>query len=130
MLSLSAQDQESLVGTALEFSDDYASAKIKKEVIVPAVCSDCPEYMKETIIKYHKAEPTGPLSAKVTLNTNFANIPKYYIYTSADKAVGYKLQQQMVKANGSIQKTYVMNTSHLPFVVKPQEFISIIESIQ
>ena len=130
LLSLSKKDTQSLVGTALEFNADYSAATIKKEVIVPAVCGDCPDYMKEALVKYHKAEPTKPLGEKVLLTTKFNSVPKYYIHTTNDKAVGYELQQQMVKNNGTIKKTFVMNTSHLPFVVQPQEFIDILTRIK
>lgn len=130
LLSLSKKDAQSLVGTALEFNADYSAATIKKEVIVPAVCGDCPDYMKEALVKYHKAEPTKPLGEKVLLTTKFNSVPKYYIHTSNDKAVGYELQKQMVKNNGTIKKTFVMKTSHLPFVVQPQEFLDILTSIK
>lgn len=131
LLTLSSQDKQSEVGGALEFNADYSAATIKKEMIAPAVCADCPDYMKEVLVKYHKAEPAKPLSEKVSLTQkNFGSVPKYYIHTTQDHAVGYELQKQMVKANGTIQKTFEMNTSHLPFVVQPQEFLAIISSIK
>ncbi len=120
-----------MVGGALEFTPDYSAATIKKDMIAPAVCADCPDYMKEVLVKYHHAEPAKPLGEKVTLTSkNFGSVPKYYIHTSEDKAVGYDLQKMMVKHNGTIKKTFVMNTSHLPFVVQPQEFVSIVTSMQ
>lgn len=127
LLSLSKQDAQSKVGGALEFNADYSAATIKKDVIVPAVCADCPEFMKAALVKYHKAEPAGPLGEKVTLTAGrFGSVPKYYIHTTADRAVGYDLQKQMVKANGGIKKTFEMNTSHLPFVVQPQQFLEVL----
>ena len=130
LLSLSKQDAQSKVGTALEFAADYKTASIKKEMIAPSVCDDCPQYMKDVLVKYHRAEPAKPLGEKVVLTTKFASVPKYYIHTSNDKAVGYDLQKMMVKNNGTIKQTFVMNTSHLPFVVQPQEFLTIISSIK
>ena len=35
------------------------------------------------------------------------------------------LQQKMIKQNGTIRKVYEMETSHLPFVVMPQAFVSV-----
>ena len=130
LLSLSKQDVQSKVGQALEFSADYSAATIKKDMIAPAVCSDCPEFMKEILVKYHKAEPAKPLGEKVVLTSKFANVPKYYIHTSADAAVGYELQKMMVKNNGTVKQTFVMNTSHLPFVVQPREFVAILTGIK
>lgn len=131
LLSLSAKDTESQVGKALEFNTDFSAATIKKEMIVPAVCADCPDFMKEVLVKYHHAEPAKPLGEKVTLTKDkFGSIPKYYIHTREDKAVGYGLQKKMVMDNGTIKKTFVMNTSHLPFVVQPREFVNILMGIK
>lgn len=130
LLSLSKQDAQSQVGGALEFSADYSAAVIKKESIVPAVCADCPAFMQEALVKYHKAEPAKPLGEKVVLTAaNFGRIPKYYIHTTQDKAVGYDLQKKMVQNNGGIRQTYTMETSHLPFVVQPQAFLKILTNI-
>jgi putative intracellular protease/amidase len=130
LLSLSKQDAQSKVGGALEFATDYKTASIKKDMIGPSVCDDCPDYMKDILVKYHRAEPASPLGEKVVLTAKFAGVPKYYIHTANDKAVGYDLQKAMVKNNGTIKQTFVMNTSHLPFVVQPQEFLKIITSIK
>ncbi len=126
LLSLSKQDAQSKVGSALEFNADYSAATIKKDVIVPAVCADCPGFMQEVLVKYHKAEPAGPLGEKVVLGKNFAAVPKFYIHTTQDAAVGYELQKLMVKNNGSIKKTFEMGTSHLPFVAQPQQFLEVL----
>ncbi len=131
LLSLSKQDAQSKVGGALEFAADYSAATIKKEMIAPAVCADCPDFMKEVLVKYHKAEPAKPLGEKVVLSkAKFGSVPKYYIHTSQDMAVGYELQKMMVMNNGTIKQTFTMNTSHLPFVVQPQEFVKILTSIK
>lgn len=115
---------------AFEFNQDYTLVSIKKDAITTVVCADCPPYMKETLVKYHRAEPVQGLNDKVTLTSKFAAVPKYYISTKNDMAVPYALQQQMIKANGSVKKVFEMNTSHLPFVVQPDAFLKIIESIQ
>jgi putative intracellular protease/amidase/predicted alpha/beta hydrolase family esterase len=131
LLTLANQDKESKAGTSLEFTSDYSAASIKKDVIAPAVCADCPDFMKEALLKYHKAEPAKPLGEKVVLTAaKFGSVPKYYIHTSNDAAVGYELQKMMVKNNGTIKQTFVMNTSHLPFVVQPAEFLQILTSIK
>jgi putative intracellular protease/amidase len=127
LLSLSKQDKQSQVGGAMAFNADYSAATIKKEAIVPAVCADCPTFMQEVLVKYHREEPSKPLEAKAKLTAaKFGIVPKYYIHTTKDAAVGYDLQKQMVKNNGTIKKTFDMPTSHLPFVVQPAEFLSLL----
>jgi putative intracellular protease/amidase/thioesterase domain-containing protein len=130
IMTLAKRDGESKAGAALEFNADYTAATIKKDILPEAVCADCAQYMKDVLVKYHKAEPTKPLGEKVTLTAKFAAVPKYYIHTTKDVTVGYTLQKQMVKDNGTIKKTFDMNTSHLPFVVQPAEFIKILTGIQ
>jgi hypothetical protein len=36
----------------------------------------------------------------------------------------------MIKDNGTVKKVFEMNTSHLPFVVQPAAFISILTGIK
>jgi putative intracellular protease/amidase/predicted alpha/beta hydrolase family esterase len=113
-----------------EFNKDYTLVGIKKDAIANVVCADCPDYMKEILVKYHRAEPTKAFNDKAVLTAKFAAVPKYYISTKNDYAVPYTLQQQMIKDNGTVKKVFEMETSHLPFVVKPQEFLGILTSIK
>lgn len=113
-----------------EFNKDYSLISVKKEAIATVVCADCPPFMKDALVKYHRAEPTKGFNDVVKLGANFAKIPKYYISTKNDNAVPYALQQKMIKANGSVQKVIEMETSHLPFVVNPAAFVKHILHIQ
>lgn len=113
-----------------EFNKDFSLISIKKEAIPVVVCADCPEYMKDVLQKYHRAEPVKGFNDAVKLTQNFKKLPKYYIATKNDNAVPYALQQKMISANGTISKVYEMETSHLPFVVKPQDFVNIILSVK
>jgi putative intracellular protease/amidase len=130
VLTLSKKDNTSKVGPALEFNKDYSLATIKKEVVHDNICADCPDYMKDILVKYHRAEPVKALGDKVKLTAKYAAIPKYYIATTKDQVVPYTLQQLMIKNNGTIKKVYELPTSHLPFVAMPKEFIETILSIK
>lgn len=130
VIDLTKKDSTSKVGANLEFNADYSLATIKKDAIGDAVCADCPPYMKDMLVKYHRAEPAKALNDKVTLSSKYAAVPKYYIATTLDQAVPFTLQQKMLKDNGGMKKVYEMKTSHLPFVVQPDEFLKIIGSIQ
>jgi len=113
-----------------EFNKDYSLVSIKKDALANVVCADCPDYMKDILVKYHRPEPTKGFNDKVKLTAKFAAVPKYYISTKNDYAVPYTLQQQMIKDNGTVKKVFEMNTSHLHFLEQHVEFISIITSIQ
>jgi pimeloyl-ACP methyl ester carboxylesterase len=127
LLSLSKLDSESLVGANLEFTPDYSAASIKLAVLPEAICADAPDEFKALLVQYHKAEPTRPLGEKVNLSPQgFGSVEKWYIHSTHDRAVGYQLQQQMIKNNGAIAKIFHIETSHLPFVIKPAEVASIL----
>lgn len=112
------------------FNDNYSLIGVKKEAIATVVCADCPDYMKEALVKYHRPDPVKAFNDRVNLGANFNRVPKYYISTSNDNAVPAALQQQMIQANGSIKKVFTMETSHLPFIVKPNEFVQLLTRIQ
>ncbi len=131
LLDLAQQDAQSQVGPNLVYTTDGSSATIKESFIVPGVCADCPDFMKEALVKYHKVEPTGPMTEAVRLTkANFGRVPKFYLHTTEDRAVGYALQQRMVAATPGIEKTFTFKTSHLPFVVDPAGFLSALAEIE
>lgn len=113
-----------------EFNKEYTLVSIKKEAIATVVCADCPDYMKDMLVKYHRAEPVKGLNDKVSLTSRFKAVPKYYISTKNDYAVPYALQQQMIQSDGTVKKVFEMETSHLPFVVNPKAFLNILNQIK
>lgn len=113
-----------------QFNSDYSLVSIQKDSIPGVVCADCPDYMKEVLIKYHKAEPVKGFNDPVKLGANFNSVRKYYISTTLDHAVPYALQQMMIRDNKTVKGVYEMQTSHLPFVVKPQEFVQLLTGIK
>jgi pimeloyl-ACP methyl ester carboxylesterase len=130
LTSLSKTDATSKIGPNLEFSKDYSTATIKKTVLVDAFCADCPQDYKDDLLENHKGEPTKPLQEKAVLTaSNFGTVNKYYIETTNDFAVGNALQKKMVADNGTIKQVYSMNTSHLPFIVQPQQLADILLGI-
>jgi putative intracellular protease/amidase len=130
VLDLSKKDTTSKIGPALQFNQDYSLATIQKEVVHDHICADCTEEMKDLLVKYHRAEPVKALNDKVLLTNRFASVPKYFIATTKDEVIPYSLQQKMIRANGTIRKVYELPTSHLPFVVMPEKFVQILNSIQ
>lgn len=113
-----------------EFNADYSLVGIRKDALANVVCADCPQEMKDILVKYHRAEPVKALNDKVKLSSRFAAVPKFYISTKNDYAVPYALQQQMIRDNGTVKKVFEMETSHLPFVVQPGKFVEIVTAIK
>lgn len=130
VIDLSKKDTTSKVGAALTFNEDYSLATIKKEVVHDHICADCPDFMKDILVKYHRAEPTKALNDRAVLTGNFARVPKYYISTTKDEVVPYALQQRMIRDNGTFKKIFELPTSHLPFVTMPKQFLAILTQIK
>ena len=130
LLSLSGKDTESITGANLEPAPDLSLATIESSMIGEIFCGDGTEQIKKMLVEKHKAEPLGPFQAKVILSeVNFGSVPKCYIHTLKDRAVGYSLQQLMVQQNGKVRQTFSIDSSHFPFLSKPREVTSVLLQI-
>lgn len=131
LTTLSHEDATSIIGKNLEFAPDYSTATIKKTVLVEAFCADCSKEVQDALLASHKGEPTKPLQEKAVLtDANFGSVEKYYIETTKDFAVGNQLQKKMVADNGTVKQVFTMETSHLPFLAQPQQFVDTLLSIK
>jgi pimeloyl-ACP methyl ester carboxylesterase len=64
-----------------------------------------------------------PFADVVTLSADrFGKVPKAYIFTRDDKALGYDAQQWMVSRGEFVDRKETLNTAHLPFLSQPQAF--------
>jgi pimeloyl-ACP methyl ester carboxylesterase len=130
LLSLSKDDSESVTGANFEPAPDFSSATIKSSMIAAVFCADGSQPIKELLVNRHRAEPLGPFNAKVALTqAAFGSVPKYYIETLQDRAVGHKLQQQMIARNGTVKQVYTIDSSHSPFLSRPDEVVRLLTKI-
>lgn len=122
-MALLQQDKQSILGPYLAVSADGASATIKPEGRVSAICDDCSADIKSFLAHSAANEPMQPFSDAVSLSKGrFGSVPKAYIFTSRDKTLGYDVQRWMQKRNGETMPTAVLDTSHLSFLVAPDRF--------
>lgn len=122
-----AGDSESLIGPNLKLAPDYSTATLPDDVAQQVFAADCSEEVKKLVVARNKPEPLAPFQAKVMLTAaNFGRLPKYYIHTLKDQGVGPALQKRMVAANGSVRKTYAIDSSHSPYFAKPAELANIL----
>lgn len=128
LLQLSEQDSESLVGANLEFSEDFSRASVAEGKIVEIFCADCDEADQQRLVERHRAEPSDPLGTPASLTERFKQVPKVYIETTQDRAVGNLLQKSMYQA-AKVEQTYLLNTSHSPFLTVPEELVTILSGL-
>lgn len=128
-ISLLKQDKQAILGQYLAFSPDGKFSTIKPEGRVVSVCNDCPDSVKEHLSANGGSEPMQPFYDMVTLTpSHFGKVKKSYIFTTDDKAIGIDLQKWMAK-RANIKQTVSFNTSHLPFVVDPSGYATVLIKI-
>jgi len=89
-----------------------------RDSITPIFCPDASAAIKAKVVANFRPDPVIPFTQTVATTANFDNADKYYIHTLQDQVIGINLQKQMVQTAG-ITKVYSLNTSHSPFLSKP-----------
>lgn len=124
--SLGNQDQESLIGKYLKFNEKTGTGSFAGDRFIELFAADAPQEITDYLAANIKDEAMSPFQTTAVLTENhFGKISKVYVYAVDDKAIGYKLQKQMVKKAG-ITVTYSLNSSHAPFASMPNELSEII----
>jgi pimeloyl-ACP methyl ester carboxylesterase len=92
---------------------------VKQDQIVNIFIQDGTPAIQNLVLQNYRAEPIAPLNTPVTLTAaNFGSVEKFYIKTLQDHALTPALQDQMTSAT-SVKSIYKLNTSHSPFLSKP-----------
>ena len=129
LLEISSADKQTLLPAALEFSADQTTVSVKKDNLVAIFCQDGSETIKQLLLDKNRTEPLLPLTQKVTLtDANFGSVPKFYIRTVNDKAIGITLQDQMITTT-PVKKVYSLNAGHTAHLSHANEVSKIIEEI-
>jgi pimeloyl-ACP methyl ester carboxylesterase len=126
--SLSQQDKESHVGKYWTQADasKYTPVTIRKDGIVGVFCNDCDAKLQQFVTSTHREEPVAPMGTPVKLTAErFGRIPRFYISTRQDHAVGYALQQMML-ANTRVKEVVTLDSSHVPMLTRPGEVAKIL----
>jgi pimeloyl-ACP methyl ester carboxylesterase len=128
LLDLANTDAQSYLGTELMMSPDKLTLGIATENITKTFCQDGSDAIKQQLLARYRPEPTIPFTDSAHLSTAFKSTHKYYIHTLQDHVVGPDLQNRMIAAS-NILKVYPINSSHCPFLSKPDEVTEILLDI-
>jgi pimeloyl-ACP methyl ester carboxylesterase len=98
---------------------DYKTASVLADDQLMLFCANCqPEAQKKTLAVM-QAEPLKPAASALPLKAaRYGAVKKVYIHTTADNAVSYTLQQQMVTRT-PVARTITLATGHSPFFEAP-----------
>lgn len=129
VIDLNSMDPNSQLTPALMPSADFSTASVADDKLLPIFCQDGNATINQLLIANNRPEPAAPLYSKIVLkNSATANIPKYYIHTTQDRAITITLQNQMV-ATAGIKNTYTLNSSHSPHLSMPDQVTAILLQI-
>ena len=130
MLDLALTDTTSVTGHHLVLSEDNLTIDVEHDQIIDGFIQDGTSDEKNLVLSNYKTEPTIPLGDKVTLTAaNYGSVAKVYIKTSIDQTVTPRLQKRMLAATPAFEATYHLNTSHSPFLVKPDSVVILLKNI-
>jgi len=119
-LALAMTDDQTHVipGNPLIIDSTHGVLDFVRDSIAPIFCPDASAAIKATVVANFRPDPVIPFTQPVATTANFTNADKYYIHTMQDEVIGINLQKRMVQGAG-ITKVYSLNTSHSPFLSKP-----------
>ncbi|MGF7072889.1 alpha/beta fold hydrolase [Mucilaginibacter sp. R-33] len=119
LLDLANTDADALLGPSLRPSADQLTLDVVHENITNIFIQDGTDAIKNLVLKNFRVEPSIPFTNKVVLTVaNYGSIDKVYIKTLQDHVISLSLQNRMIAA-ADIKTTYQLNTSHSPFLSKP-----------
>jgi pimeloyl-ACP methyl ester carboxylesterase len=119
LLSLSMQDPDSELGTALAVEMDRGLAAVAADRITDVFCADCDVAAAARLAANYRDEPLEPFVEPARLTAGGWNrVPKFYMYADDDHAIS-PLNQAQMTAGVDWRATSAIPTSHSPFLSVP-----------
>jgi len=130
VLALASTDTASVLGASLVPSADGLTFGVVSDEIVNSFIQDGTENEQSLVLANYRAEPAIPLTNDVTLTVaNYGSVAKVYIKTLMDHAITPTMQNRMLAATPGFSAIYQLNTSHSPFLVKPDSVALLLTNI-
>jgi pimeloyl-ACP methyl ester carboxylesterase len=131
LLALANTDADSQLGVKgiLIPSADGSTIDVKHDQVVNVFIQDGSTQIQSLVLQNYRTEPLIPFTNPVTLTAaNFGSVEKVYIKTLQDHVVSPSLQNRMITAAG-VKTVYQLNTSHSPFLSKPDSVAILLTKI-
>ena len=111
-----------------EISEDGSFATVSPEMGETVFYHDSKED-PSTYVGRLNPEPIAPLTTPIELSQQrFGSIPRYFVECTKDRVLSIDLQK-LWQQRSPCKQVYTMETGHLPFLAKPNEFTEIILNI-
>ncbi len=123
-------DTESLLRSSLIVDAERQTVTVKKECAKQVFYADCTDADASWAISLLTSEPLIPRGVETlpTREANIGHIPRVYIETLRDQALGPTTQKKMYTAL-PCQKVYSLPTSHSPFLSAPDQLATCLMEI-
>lgn len=129
LTDLAYTDTTSLLAQNLIMINGGLSLDVPHDKIPDIFIQDGTDAIKTLVLNNYTVEPGIPFGNPAILTSaNWGSVDKYYIHTILDHAVTLKLQNRMVAAAG-LTKIYNINSSHSPFLAKPDSLTILLQAI-
>jgi pimeloyl-ACP methyl ester carboxylesterase len=125
-----SQDPESKLGPGLVIDQEHGVGTISKDTMRAAFFNDTAEADAEAGLARLRPEPLQPFATPVTTTAeNFGRVPRYYITTTHDRAVGPAMQKAMYEAL-PVKRLYTLATDHSSYFSATADLASILLAIR
>ncbi len=122
-------DLDSHLGPALMIDPVAGLAKLPMDKLADIFIADGTADQIAKVTSNYRDEPLAPFLAPIhTTAAGWGSVPKGYIFTKDDHALSFSLQQTMT-AGVVMTATTTLETSHAPFLSKPAQVVSVLESM-
>ena len=104
------------------------TADLPLPALRPVLCADCSASELALLQARHRVEPLIPALTPVHLGTNFAAVPKKYVFTLYDQTISYPAQQAMASLVPMV-RTATIKTSHQAMLSAPGHLTGVLEAL-
>lgn len=126
---LANTDPDSQLGPQISQSADKLTLDINRDSLTYLFINDGSAAAKQQVLDNYRAEPAIPFGDKITLTKQgFGSVQKVYIKTLQDIVISPGFQDSMIPG-AEINAIYSVNSSHSPFLAKPQEVSALLLKI-
>lgn len=130
LLDLAQSDAGSALGApGILTQNPDGTLDVKRDQIINVFIQDGAAQVQNLVLQNYRVEPAIPFTNPVTLTAaNFGSVEKVYIKTLQDHVVSPDLQNRMI-ATAGVKTIYQLNTSHSPFLSKPDSVAILLTKI-
>jgi pimeloyl-ACP methyl ester carboxylesterase len=129
LLEAGSGDMESTLQMYVTLSSDGLTGTLAEDGILGAFCNDCDAAQVDEIAMRLRPEPLAGFTTKIhTTMENWGRVPRVYIETTDDHAIGPARQKELYEAL-PCETVITIDSGHCPFLTKPDELAQALLSL-